>query len=281
MARKMQKIVVVLSGILLSAGLASAAQDVAGSKDPSLFTRMPGWYISQYEENEFASYEFTGKNGEKVSVEGHKLIISYTWAGSNKKPSSLQVIRNYQNAIKKIGGSIIYQRGDDFTTLKLIKDGRETWAEIASEVDAGWGGYILTIIQKNVMVQEVTANAAAMKLSIKTEGHVAIYGINFDTNKSEIKPESDAAIAEIAKLLKQDAMLKLYVVGHTDNVGNLNANMKLSQSRAEAVKTTLVAKHGISAARLSSFGVGPYCPVSTNLTEEGRAKNRRVELVQQ
>jgi outer membrane protein OmpA-like peptidoglycan-associated protein len=120
-----------------------------------------------------------------------------------------------------------------------------------------------------------------MKLGIKTEGHIAIYGINFDTNKSEIKPESDAAIAEIAKLLKQDATLKLHVVGHTDNVGGLDANMKLSQARAEAVKATLLSKHGIAASRLSTFGAGPYCPVSTNLTEEGRTKNRRVELVQQ
>jgi outer membrane protein OmpA-like peptidoglycan-associated protein len=258
-----------------------ATSDMKGSKDPTLFTRMPGWYISQYDENEFGAYEFTGANGQKTTVEGHKLIISYAWAGAGKKPSSLQVVRNYQNAIKKIGGTVLYERGDDFTTMQLLKDGRETWAELTSEVDAGWGGYILTIIEKGGMTQEVKADAAAMKASIKTEGHIAVYGIHFDTNKAEIKPESDAAIAEIAKLLKQDSTLKLHVVGHTDNVGTIDAKMKLSNARAGAVKAVLVNKHGIAAGRLSSFGAGPYCPVATNLTEEGRAKNRRVELVQQ
>jgi len=281
MRKRMQTVGLAVFGILFSAALVNAGQDVPGSKDPSLFTRIPGWYINQYEENEFGSYEFTGTNGQKTTMEGHKLIVSYTWSGAGKKPSSLQVVRNYQNAIKKISGTVLYERGDDFTTMKLVKDGRETWAELASEVDAGWGGFILTIIEKGGMVQNVTADAAAMKLGIKTEGHIAIYGINFDTIKSEIKPESDAAIAEIAKLLKQDATLKLHVVGHTDNIGGLDANMKLSQARAEAVKATLVSNHGIAASRLSTFGAGPYCPVSTNLTEEGRAKNRRVELVQQ
>ena len=279
--RKHVIIMLIIAGLILSVLPVGAARDVAGSKDPSLFTRMPGWTINQYEENEFGSYEFTGTNGQKTTMEGHKLILSYTWSGTGKKPSSLQVIRNYQNAIKKISGTVLYQRGDDFTTMKLIKDKRETWAELSSEVDAGWGGYTLTIIEKSAMEQTVTASADAMKMSIKTEGHIAVYGINFDTNKSEIKPTSDAAIAEIAKLLKQDATLKLHVVGHTDNVGGLDANMKLSHARADAVKATLVSKHGIAASRLSTFGAGPYCPVSTNLTEEGRAKNRRVELVQQ
>jgi outer membrane protein OmpA-like peptidoglycan-associated protein len=110
---------------------------------------------------------------------------------------------------------------------------------------------------------------------------VAVYGIYFDTGKSDLKPESEEAIAEIAKLLKGDTDLKLYVVGHTDNVGALDANMKLSGSRAEAVLQALVRTHGIAASRLKSFGNGPYAPVATNDTDEGRAKNRRVELVSQ
>lgn len=271
----------VLAAALLAANSVGAESDVEGSKDPKLFTRMPGWYINQYEENEFAAYEFTGAGGNKFAFEGHKVVLSYAFAGTGKKPSSLQVLRNYENAVKKIGGSVLYRSGDYFTTLKLVKDGRETLAEINSEVDAGWGGYTLTIVQKEAMVQQVTADAAALGADIKASGHVSIYGILFDTGKSEIKPESDAAIAEIAKLLKRDAGLNIYVVGHTDNVGGLVSNLKLSQSRAEAVKNALIGKYGIAAARLSSYGAGPYCPVSANTTEEGRAKNRRVELVQQ
>jgi OOP family OmpA-OmpF porin len=271
----------VLAGVLLAANLFGQDKDVEGSKDPALFSRMPGWIISQYEENEFGAYEFTGLKGKKVEVEGHKLALAYKWAGSGKKPSSLQVIRNYENAIKKVGGSAVYQRGDDFLTLQLTKNGRETWAEIASEVDAGWGGFTLTIIEREAMVQEVTANAAAMGADIRATGHVAVYGINFDADKAEIKPEADAVISEIAKLLTQDAGLKLFVVGHTANVGDVETGLKLSQARAQAVVKRLVEKYGIAAARLTPFGAGPYCPVSTNQTEEGRAKNRRVELVQQ
>ena len=215
-----------------------------------------------------------------MPVEGRKVRIAYAYGGTGKKQSSFQVIRNYENALKKVGGTVVYKK-DDFITLKLVKGERETWIEIASEVDAGWGGYTLTIVEKSSMVQEVTADAAAMGADIKSSGHVAIYGINFDTAKSDMKPESEAALGEIATLLKQDGSLKIYVVGHTDNVGNLPANIKLSQSRAEAVKAALVSKYGIQAARLSSFGAGPYCPVTSNVTEKGRAKNRRVELVQQ
>ena len=270
----------VLAGVLLAANLFGQDTDVAGSKDPALFSRMPGWIISQYEENEFGAYEFTGLKGKKVEVEGHRLAVAYKWA-AGKKPSSLQVIRNYENAIKKIGGSAVYQRGDDFLTMQLTKNGRDTWAEIASEVDAGWGGFTLTIIEREVMAQEVTANAAAMSADIRATGHAAVYGINFDADKAEIKPETDAVISEIAKLLTQDAGLKLFVVGHTANVGDVETGLKLSQARAQAVVKRLLEKYGIAAARLAPFGAGPYCPVSTNQTEEGRAKNRRVELVQQ
>jgi len=81
--------------------------------------------------------------------------------------------------------------------------------------------------------------------------------------------------------MKGDAGLKVYVVGHTDNVGGLEPNMKLSQERAEAVVQALVSTHGIVASRMKGYGVGPFAPVSSNDSEEGRAKNRRVELVKQ
>jgi OmpA-OmpF porin, OOP family len=270
-----------LAGLLFCSQLGADDRDVAGSRDPSLFTRMPGWYIVKYEENEFSSSTFTDAKKAKVAVEGHKIFVAYAWAGDGKKPSSLQVIRNYGNAIKKAGGTVLFTRNDDYATLKLVKDGRETWVELESEVDAGWGGFGLTIVEKDVMVQEVTANAASMGSDIKATGHVAVYGINFDGDKAELRPEAGAVIAEIAKLLKQDPGLRVFVVGHTANVGDVQAGLSLSQARAAAVAKALTDAYGISADRMSTFGAGPYCPVSTNLTEEGRAKNRRVELVQQ
>jgi OmpA-OmpF porin, OOP family len=127
----------------------------------------------------------------------------------------------------------------------------------------------------------VTVDASAMAKAILETGHVALYGIHFDTNKAELKPESHAAIQEIATLLKKDTALRLLVVGHTDNVGTYDANVALSQRRAEAVLNELVGKHGIAAARLRSVGVGMAAPVAPNETEDGKAKNRRVELVKQ
>ena len=101
------------------------------------------------------------------------------------------------------------------------------------------------------------------------------------TGKTDIKPESAAAIGEVAKMLQADAGLKVFVVGHTDTVGSVESNQKLSQGRAEAVMQALVKEHGIAAARLRAFGAGPFAPVSSNDTEDGRARNRRVDLVKQ
>ena len=130
------------------------------------------------------------------------------------------------------------------------------------------------------MKQEVAIDAAAMASDIADTGSVAIYGINFDTASSVIKPESEPAIDEIAKLLTNNPTLKVYIVGHTDMVGDAASNVRLSQARAQSVISDLVSKHGIAAARLLAFGNGPYAPVATNKTDDGRAKNRRVELVE-
>jgi outer membrane protein OmpA-like peptidoglycan-associated protein len=137
------------------------------------------------------------------------------------------------------------------------------------------------IVEKGGMAQEIVANAEVFSKDIKATGHTAVYGIFFDTGKSVIKPESEVALGEIAKLLKGDPGLKVNVVGHTDSVGGIDSNMKLSQDRANAVMQALVGKHGIAATRLKAYGVGPLAPVASNDTEEGRARNRRVELVKQ
>jgi len=127
----------------------------------------------------------------------------------------------------------------------------------------------------------VTVNAASLANDINRTGHASVYGIYFDTQKADVKPESDATLAEISKLLQQEGGLKLYVVGHTDNLGTLASNMDLSKRRGDAVVNVLTTKYNISAARLSAQGDGPTAPVASNDSEDGRAKNRRVELVKQ
>jgi len=115
--------------------------------------------------------------------------------------------------------------------------------------------------------------------ALNERGSVAVHGILFDTAKATIKPESAAALAPIGELLKTSPDLKLEIQGHTDNVGQVAANLKLSQERAAAVKDYLVKNFGIEAARLTTAGFGDTKPVDDNKTDAGRAENRRVELV--
>ena len=126
-----------------------------------------------------------------------------------------------------------------------------------------------------------TLSANEMGKSLDTSGKVAVYGILFDTNKADIKPESRASLEQIGMLLKQKTSLKLHVVGHTDNVGTLPANIDLSKRRAEAVVVALASSYSIARDRLTANGVASLAPVASNGDEAGRAKNRRVELVLQ
>jgi outer membrane protein OmpA-like peptidoglycan-associated protein len=131
--------------------------------------------------------------------------------------------------------------------------------------------------RKNKMVQ---VKAKEMREKIKNEGKIALYGIYFDTDKATLKPDSKPTIDEIAKLLKSDKKLKLLIVGHTDNVGTFIYNKGLSKKRAQSVVKELASKYSINADRLHPVGVSYAAPIAPNSTQEGRAKNRRVELVE-
>ena len=130
------------------------------------------------------------------------------------------------------------------------------------------------------MKQEVVADAKAMRNDLMETGKTIVHGVYFDTGSATVKPESEPALDEMVKLLKGSPELKVYVVGHTDNVGGPESNLKLSSDRAASVVRALTAR-GISASRLKFAGVGSYSPVASNNTDEGRAKNRRVEFVVQ
>lgn len=257
---------------------ASDPQDRGGGKDHPLFTRMPNYFIYSYTENEFNKYEFPVSDKTKMAVEGHYWRIHYV-PKAKPAPSPLQIARNYINATKAIGGQVLYTSKNEWeTVMKITKNGTETWVHV---IAAHTSGYSLLIVEKQAMNQDVVANADAMAQSINATGKVALYGIYFDSGKAEVKPESDPALNEIVKLLQENPNLKLYVVGHTDNVGNYAYNMKLSKDRADAVVKVLTGKYGIAPSRLMACGDGPTAPVESNKTEEGQAKNRRVELVEQ
>ena len=260
---------------------ASDPNDAEGSKDPALFSRMPGFHIYNYKEIDFDRFEFEVGPRKTQAIEGRHVYVDYYANEGIKVPSGLQITRNYINAAKAVGGTSVYEFEDggvQYVTLKVVKNNVEAWARVEG---SGNGTYKVHIIEKQLMKQEVVANAESLAGSIRETGKAAVYGIYFDTGKAEIKPESEAALAEIAKLLKADPKLKLYVVGHTDDVGLFGSNIKLSDDRAAAVVKALVGKYGIVSSRLTPFGDGPTAPVASNKSEEGRAKNRRVELVAQ
>jgi outer membrane protein OmpA-like peptidoglycan-associated protein len=155
---------------------------------------------------------------------------------------------------------------------------------VVAPVDGKNGGVYLEIVEgKDMDKGKVSASltAADMAKGIASEGKVAVYGVLFDTDKADVKPESKDALAQMAKLLLQDPRLKVYIVGHTDNQGTLARNLDLSQRRAEAVAKALAADYKVDPKRLSAKGVASYAPVASNDAEAGREKNRRVELVKQ
>lgn len=139
----------------------------------------------------------------------------------------------------------------------------------------------LQIVEATAMAQgSVTVQADALSKGLAADGKVALYGVFFDTGKAELKPESKAQLDEMAALLKKNAKLKVAIVGHTDNQGQQDANLALSQKRAEAVVAALVKTHGVDAKRLTARGVANFAPVASNASDEGRGRNRRVELVE-
>jgi outer membrane protein OmpA-like peptidoglycan-associated protein len=273
------------SAFLLITALPCAAQqqDRPGSKDPAIFTRMPNYVITDYREQQFDAYEFTIQKGTgtaKQHVEGHWTYWRYDFNQSaGAPPSKLQEQRNFQNAAERLGGKMMFNAGpnNDYQSTYLIaKPGSETWVEVQPR----GGMFTLLIVEVQKMQQDIVANADGLKSGLAEAGHVEVPGIFFDTAKSDLKPASQPAIDEVVKMLKANAALKVFVVGHTDAVGTIEANVALSNARAAAVVKALVAA-GIAAPRLLAHGDGPFAPVATNATDEGRARNRRVELVAQ
>lgn len=277
----MKKMLFALCGalfVLVAANAFAQQKDTRGCSDHPLFTRMPGFWIHSCVDRQFDAFAFKLADGKTSTVEGHFWQINYyPNADLTSKPSDLQIIRNFENAVQKLGGTVVFS-SKGRSTLKLVKDGKEFWIDVSAEFTSKHG---LRIVQKEAMAQDIVANAEVFQNDIRSTGHAAVYGILFDTDKADIKPESAQALGEVAKLLKADPALKVAIVGHTDGSGSVEHNLKLSQDRAQSVMQALIKDHGIAAARLRPFGCGPFAPVASNDTEDGKAKNRRVELVKQ
>lgn len=168
----------------------------------------------------------------------------------------------------------------DNVTVRLVSI---DWSKADQTYKSRQGAYIaVDILETKAMQQNmVVVSASEIGKSITATGKVAIYGIYFDTGKADVKPESRPSLDQIAAFLKAESGVKLHVVGHTDSVGGFDSNMVLSKRRADAVISALVKDYGVAASRMVGNGVASLAPVASNSNEDGRAKNRRVELVLQ
>ena len=153
-------------------------------------------------------------------------------------------------------------------------------AEAENEYTDRAASYIEIVEPKAMPTGQVTVDAKGIGQGLQAEGKIALYGLLFDTGKTDIKPDSNAQLDQMVAVLKAQPAVKVFIVGHTDNVGGLDANVKLSQGRAQAVVAALT-QRGIAANRLAAHGNANYAPVASNASEDGRAKNRRVEMVLQ
>ena len=275
----MRKICIALNIMIALSTSLFAQKDLEGTKDPAMFpNRMPNYFITE-SKNNFDAVEFKLAEGgvKLISKEGNKTKIRYDFntESGQAKPSVLQILRNYEAAVKKIGGETIFTSiGEAVGVFKIKKDG-EIWVMIELGGNDNNDFYELTILEIEAMKQEISSKDILTALN--TNGHISLY-INFETGKSTIKSESQKVIDQIADMLNTNPTLKISIEGHTDNVGNLQSNQILSENRAKAVMAAITLK-GIDKTRLSSKGWGQTKPIDDNKTEEGKAKNRRVEIV--
>lgn len=289
--------------------LPGLTQDIAGSSDHPLVGRFEGAVINAYDFRDFDEYDFarepiTESDPDNLeAIEGIVTRIAYTLDGDQ---SLAEVARNYELGLtgkgfdivfecktKECGGGNFSYGIETFPLPKMVVDPfnfRYLGAKLSGEGSNAYAAVVISEdthkkIRIQVTVVEVDklafkmVDAKAMQAAFTEKGSVALYGIHFDTDKADIKPESAPTLEEMARFLTMSPNLSVVIVGHTDNEGAMDYNLELSHRRAQAVADTLVASHGIAKDRLTAAGAGFLAPVAPNDSADGRAKNRRVEMI--
>lgn len=264
----------ILGFLCLLATQVNYAQDLEGCKDHPMFNRMPNYLITNCSKN-YGLADLAMLDGETKSIEGYKTEVEYELnSESGVEPYSFyQVVKNYENALAKYGVKRIYL-ASQYATLFLKTGNKSIWIGIEASSDVA-PTYTLIILEIEEMQQDIQASGILDELN--KNGHIALY-INFETGKSDIKPESDKIIDQIVEMLKANPEINVSVEGHTDNVGSPASNLTLSSNRAISVVSALTSK-GVAKSRLSAKGQGQTKPIADNSTEDGKALNRRVEIV--
>lgn len=202
-----------------------------------------------------------------------------------REPFSRELLASRKWAANRTDPTGSFDRDVRFLSAKVSRDGKEAYVIVyVAEPNSLWQAPVAAVVIAEPAPMEtgnVVVSTDLLKKGLAENGKIALYGIYFDTGRAELKPESKPQLQEMARLLTTDKSLKVYIVGHTDNQGAAETNVTLSQRRADAVVAALVSSYGIDANQLRSRGVASFAPVATNRTEAGRARNRRVELVEQ
>lgn len=315
----MKKVVlfIVSAVTLLSANVfAQRTTDIQDGEDSPYISRFNGSIMQWYQHQNFAQYfvvmdENNDHKLESHEIEGELTRIQYS---SAKEHSSFELYKSYENALKTAGFTILLSLNDkagpargafddniynqEFNGFNSLPsgskkpDGRDGYGYIVAKGDKngkevyiviyvsyyGWPLTTIDVVEVKPM-GEGLVTAKLINSEIETNGHIAIYDIHFDSGKSVIKPESVTALKNIAEYLNNHNNQKFLIVGHTDNTGDFDTNMKLSFDRATSVIIELISKYTVAKEQLKPYGVGSVAPVAANTTQKGKFKNRRVEIV--
>lgn len=253
--------------------------DLEGCKDSTLMTRLSGCTIIECESKDFDAAElwaaaYREDSAHMKKLEGRVDMLRYLCPA---RLSLLQISRNAEAALKKAGYSVVFSGAGEGEEPVVTATKGAQWISVQAGTYNEFTSYRQTAVLVEDMKQEQVADASAMAAEIEKSGSVAVYGINFDTGKATIRADSENVLQEVLALMKEQADWRVEVQGHTDNVGGAKANQTLSEQRANAVVAWL-AKNGIDRTRLTAKGYGDTKPIADNATDEGKGKNRRVEL---
>ncbi|OGA47362.1 MAG: hypothetical protein A3F74_23865 [Betaproteobacteria bacterium RIFCSPLOWO2_12_FULL_62_58] len=268
---------------VVSGDARSQGKDNPQCKPNPVFSKFPNSYYYKCDRSKFGKVEIQVSKDKRESKEGEYWSY-FSYINKDKEgrlPSSVEVVRNYSNAVGQAGGSVLHELPGRSVFWTIKRPDGVYWGESG----CGGGGtndcnsLLHKIVKETAMEQAVVVTAEQIRRALSDTGKVVFYGIYFDFDKATIKPESKPTLEEMAKFLKANSVIKVYIVGHTDMKGGHDYNLKLSRERAAAVVQALVSQHGIAKDRLASDGVGPLAPVAANDSDVNRARNRRVEMV--
>lgn len=230
---------------------------------------------------------------DSLQASGFKLLYSCTagnsgataCGGYNFAQRLANEILERDSAHRNVMVDLLFSVDDDvrYFTAELQRDSRKVDVGVMVTKNGDHPtGVLLQIIESGQMpTGQVIVDAAAMSKGLQSEGKIALYGLQFATDSATLQPDSDTTLKQMSELLHQQPKLRVYIVGHTDNTGSLEHNITLSQQRADSVVKALTSRFGIAPDRLSAKGLASYSPVANNHAEADKAKNRRVEMVEQ